>query len=113
MPNSSKPTPRVVICAGPNGAGKSTHADVILVALGIETFVNADYIARGLSGRNTDAVALPRRDLLLFAGKRTARHSARQAACGSGWAQRAARRDTVALSSQPEQLLQSLCAAGQ
>ena len=25
-------------------------------ALGIETFVNADYIARGLSGRNTDAV---------------------------------------------------------
>ena len=25
--------------------------------MGIETFVNADYIARGLSGRNTDAVA--------------------------------------------------------
>lgn len=49
--------PRVVIFAGPNGAGKSTHADAILAALGIETFVNADYIARGLSGRNTDAVA--------------------------------------------------------
>jgi len=47
---------RVVIFAGPNGAGKSTHADAILAALGLETFVNADYIARGLSGRNTDAV---------------------------------------------------------
>ena len=57
MPRKSKPSPRVVIFAGPNGAGKSTHADAILAALGIETFVNADYIARGLSGRNTDVVA--------------------------------------------------------
>jgi predicted ABC-type ATPase len=57
MPNTTKPPPRVVIFAGPNGAGKSTHADAILAALGIETFVNADYIARGLSGHNTDAVA--------------------------------------------------------
>lgn len=57
MPNASKPAPRVVIFAGPNGAGKSTYADAILAALGIKTFVNADYIARGLSGRNTDAVA--------------------------------------------------------
>lgn len=57
MPDAPKPPPRVVVFAGPNGAGKSTHADAILVALGIETFVNADYIARGLSGRNTDAVA--------------------------------------------------------
>ena len=50
--------PRVVIFAGPNGAGKSTHADAIVAALGINTFVNADYIARGLSGRNADAVAM-------------------------------------------------------
>ena len=50
--------PRVVIFAGPNGAGKSTHADAIVAALGIDTFVNADYIARGLSGRNSDAVAM-------------------------------------------------------
>lgn len=57
MPSTSKSPPRVVVFAGPNGAGKSTHADAILAALGIETFVNADYIARGLSGRNTDAVA--------------------------------------------------------
>jgi predicted ABC-type ATPase len=53
----TKPAPRVIVFAGPNGAGKSTHADAILAKLGIETFVNADYIARGLSGRNTDAVA--------------------------------------------------------
>ena len=52
-----KTTPRVIVFAGPNGAGKSTHADAILAKLGIETFVNADFIARGLSGRNTDAVA--------------------------------------------------------
>lgn len=51
-------TPRVIIFAGPNGAGKSTHADAILAALGIATFVNADYIARGLSGRNAELVAL-------------------------------------------------------
>ena len=50
--------PRVVIFAGPNDAGKSTHADAIVAALGINTFVNADYIARGLSGRNADAVAM-------------------------------------------------------
>ena len=48
-----KASPRVIVFAGPNGAGKSTHADAILAKLGIETFVNADFIARGLSGRNT------------------------------------------------------------
>ncbi len=48
--------PRVVVFAGPNGAGKSTHADAILQAMGIPTFVNADYIARGLAGTNTEAV---------------------------------------------------------
>lgn len=57
MLSPAKPSPRVVIFAGPNGAGKSTHADAILTALGVETFVNADYIARGLSGRQTEAVA--------------------------------------------------------
>ena len=56
MPSQKVLAPRVVIFAGPNGAGKSTHADAILAALGMEIFVNADYIARGLSGRNTDAV---------------------------------------------------------
>ena len=48
--------PRVVIFAGANGAGKSTHAEPIIKAMGISTFVNADYIARGLSGLNTETV---------------------------------------------------------
>lgn len=51
-----KPAPRVVVFAGPNGAGKSTHADAILATLDISTFVNADFIARGLSGHHTEAV---------------------------------------------------------
>ena len=49
---------RITIFAGPNGAGKSTHANAIAAALGINTFVNANYIARDLSGRNADAVAM-------------------------------------------------------
>ena len=48
--------PRVVIFAGANGAGKSTHAEPILKTMGISTFVNADYIARGLSGLSTETV---------------------------------------------------------
>ncbi len=48
--------PRVIVFAGPNGAGKTTHAEPILSLLGIRTFVNADYIARGLSGRDTSTV---------------------------------------------------------
>ena len=50
--------PRVVVFAGPNGAGKTTYAESILSALGVATFVNADYIARGLSGRNANAAAM-------------------------------------------------------
>jgi len=49
--------PRVVVFAGPNGAGKSTHADAILAELRISTFVNADYIARGLAGQHAQTVA--------------------------------------------------------
>ena len=47
-----------MVFAGPNGAGKSTHAEAILSALGIDTFVNADFIARGLAGRHTETVAI-------------------------------------------------------
>jgi predicted ABC-type ATPase len=40
----------VVVIAGPNGAGKTTTAPVLLRdTLGISEFVNADYIAAGLS----------------------------------------------------------------
>lgn len=50
MNRQRAPAPRVVVFAGPNGAGKTTHAENVLHALGIATFVNADFIARGLSG---------------------------------------------------------------
>jgi predicted ABC-type ATPase len=49
----------VVILAGPNGAGKSTAAPFLLPrTLGITEFVNADTIARGLSGFNAEAAAV-------------------------------------------------------
>lgn len=50
--------PSVVVLAGPNGAGKSTAAPHLLHAeLGIDEFVNADEIARGLSGFKVDRPA--------------------------------------------------------
>lgn len=42
--------PRCIVIAGPNGAGKTTFAKSYLLQFaGIENFVNADYIASGLS----------------------------------------------------------------
>lgn len=47
--------PYLVVIGGPNGAGKSTVAPGLLAGyLGITTFVNADVIARGLSGFDPD-----------------------------------------------------------
>lgn len=57
-PAPADDAPRVIVFAGPNGAGKSTHADAILETLDIPIFVNADYIARGLSGTHTETVAI-------------------------------------------------------
>jgi predicted ABC-type ATPase len=49
----------IVILAGPNGAGKSTAAPRVLRgALAVDHFVNADVIARGLSGFDPDSAAL-------------------------------------------------------
>jgi predicted ABC-type ATPase len=51
--------PNVVILAGPNGAGKTSAAPVLLRdAYQVTEFVNADVIARGLSGFSADAVAV-------------------------------------------------------
>lgn len=51
--------PAVAVIAGPNGAGKSTAAPVLLhEALGIQTFVDADVIARGLSAFDPESVAV-------------------------------------------------------
>jgi predicted ABC-type ATPase len=52
-------TPKVIILAGPNGAGKSTLAPrLIRDAVGIDQFVNADVIARGLSAFDPDSAAI-------------------------------------------------------
>lgn len=51
--------PQVVVIAGPNGAGKTTTAQGLLPStLQIQHFVNADWIARGLSGFNPEASAI-------------------------------------------------------
>lgn len=62
MPTRNKqesPSPRLVVLAGPNGAGKSTTAERLLRGpLAVDEFVNADVIARGLSGFAPERVAL-------------------------------------------------------
>lgn len=51
--------PELVVLAGPNGAGKSTLAPWLLRdGWGIRDFVNADEIAKGLSGFQPETVAL-------------------------------------------------------
>jgi predicted ABC-type ATPase len=51
--------PAVIMLAGPNGSGKSTIATGLLPkALGVVEFVNADVIARGISGFDPDGAAL-------------------------------------------------------
>jgi predicted ABC-type ATPase len=51
--------PALVVLAGPNGAGKSTAAPILIRdTLGIKDFVNADVIARGLSGFAPETAAL-------------------------------------------------------
>ena len=55
----SEARPNLVILAGPNGAGKSTAAPELLQgALGVNEFVNADVIARGLSAFDPDSAAI-------------------------------------------------------
>jgi predicted ABC-type ATPase len=58
--------PNVVILAGPNGAGKTSAARVLLRdELRVAEFVNADVIARGLSGFSPDAMAVEAGRLML------------------------------------------------
>ncbi len=52
-------TPYVIALAGPNGAGKSSTAPAVLNQwLGLAEFVNADVIARGLSGFEPERAAV-------------------------------------------------------
>jgi predicted ABC-type ATPase len=57
--------PDIVILGGPNGAGKTTTSGKALPNLKIETFVNADEIARGLSPFEPEAAALASGRLML------------------------------------------------
>lgn len=51
--------PNIVVIAWPNGAGKSTAASSLLRDLfAVKEFVNADVIARGLSGFEPEASAI-------------------------------------------------------
>ncbi|HEX4157214.1 MAG TPA: AAA family ATPase [Rhizomicrobium sp.] len=56
----------VVVLGGPNGAGKTTAArELVPEKLGIQEFVNADEIARGLSPRDPERVAIAAGRLML------------------------------------------------
>ncbi|NNJ27561.1 zeta toxin family protein [Alienimonas chondri] len=58
--------PQCVVLAGPNGAGKSTAAPALLPeALQIRRFLNADTIARGLSGFDPESEAFAAGRILL------------------------------------------------
>jgi predicted ABC-type ATPase len=58
--------PQVIVLAGPNGAGKSTSAPALLRGtLGVTEFVNADVIARGLSGFAPEGVAFEAGGIML------------------------------------------------
>lgn len=51
--------PSVIVLAGPNGAGKTTSSTgIIQETLGLAEFVNADVIAKGLSGFAPESAAL-------------------------------------------------------
>ena len=58
--------PQIFVLSGPNGAGKTTAAAVVLPErLGIDQFVNADLIARGLSPFAPDRMAFRAGRLML------------------------------------------------
>lgn len=60
------PKPRIVVVGGPNGAGKSTIVPRFLTdVFGVDDFVNADDIARGLSRLRPSQVAIEAGELML------------------------------------------------
>jgi len=59
MRDANEKQPTVYIIAGPNGAGKTTFALEFLPKVAdCRTFINADYLARGLSPLDADAAAM-------------------------------------------------------
>jgi predicted ABC-type ATPase len=64
MPEIVNPT--VIVLGGVNGAGKTTASRSLLAnTLDVATFVNADVIARGLSGFDPDAAAIRAGEIML------------------------------------------------
>jgi len=62
----ARPSPILVMLAGPNGSGKTTAAPILLKGtLRVMEFVNADLIARGLSGFDPDKAALAAGEAML------------------------------------------------
>jgi predicted ABC-type ATPase len=58
--------PEVIVLAGANGAGKTTSSQSLLAdTLAVTTFVNADAIARGLSGFDPDSAAVEASRIML------------------------------------------------
>lgn len=73
----SEPAPLAVVIAGPNGAGKSTLAPVIARdGFQLRDFVNADEIARGLSGFDPAGAALQAGRVMLQRLEELASHRA-------------------------------------
>ena len=80
-------TPRILMIAGPNGAGKTTVTPRILKkAYDIAEWVNADVIARGLSGLQPESAAWEAGRVMidrLLAGRPTKEFRLRNDARGS------------------------------
>lgn len=69
--------PNLIVIAGPNGAGKSTAAPALLRGLlGVDEFVNADVIARGLSAFNPEGAAVEAGRIMLQRVRELARQRA-------------------------------------
>jgi predicted ABC-type ATPase len=69
--------PNVVVIAGPNGAGKSTIApDVLRGAMSVVEFVNADWIAQGLSAFDPEGAAMAAGRIMLARLKELAEQQA-------------------------------------
>jgi predicted ABC-type ATPase len=70
-------SPHVILLAGPNGAGKTTAAPKLLRKLfNVDTFVNADIIAQGLSGFSPESVAIEAGAMLITRVKQLAERRA-------------------------------------